>query len=372
MSNTLICTVGASMLSNFRNNEHLMELFEKGKTEEISNYLLELNKDPESYRGFGAEINSVASIIKKGFLIKRKNIYFLISDTEDGKKIGNILKNYFEKSSISFENVEVKISKKLDDSNQHEFKIHGLRNLIKNMSEIIKKHYGEVIINATGGYKAQIAFALALGQGLNVPVYYRFERFPEVIELDPLPIELDETIYFSIRELFEEIESEDGIIPYKKIESLYKSIPKKAKIFFDEVPIDHEKYIAISPMGQIYLESIENKFYFLAQKIEPQKRKGELKFISSKKEGHSKEIIEKYELKKLFENFEYINKVHVSRGNERERSGKPKIKIRGENLIIIFHTKNGMLHLEAETTARDERELEIIKIKLKEYLNKTF
>ncbi|KAF2956650.1 putative CRISPR-associated protein [Marinitoga sp. 38H-ov] len=370
MSDTLISTVGASLLSNLRTNETLKGLYEKNKSEEIVNYFLNLKEDPENYRGFGAEINSIISILKKGYLTNRKNLYFLVSDTLDGKKIGNILKNFFEKSEYSFEKVEVKVSYKLDDSNPYDFKMYGLKNLIKNMASIIRQHYGSVIINATGGYKAQIAFALALGQGLKVPVYYRFERFPEVIELEPLPLHLDPNLYFICRDLFEELN--DDIKLFLEYESIYKSLSKEARIFFDIISIDNEKYISISPMGQIYIESIKNEFFYLSDKIALKKRENNLLLLSSESEGHSKELINKYNLKKVFEEFEYIEKIRVLRFSLSEKSSKAKVKIRGNNLIIILQTKQGIIHLEAETTARDEKELEIIKIKLEEYLSNKF
>ncbi|WGS65166.1 putative CRISPR-associated protein [Marinitoga aeolica] len=370
MSNTLISTVGASLLGNLRVDDKLRELFEKGKVDELSDYLLNLNEDPESYRGFGAEINSIVSIIKKGYINERKYLYFLISDTLDGKKIGRILKKYFEKSEYKFEHVEVKVNERLDDSKPYDFKIYGLKNLIKNMAGIIRQHYGSIIINATGGYKAQIAFALALGQGLKVPVYYRFERFPEVIELEPLPLNLDSSLYFLCRELFEDLQ--DDIKPYIDFESMYKSLSREARIFFDITKIDNEKYISISPMGQIYIESIKNEFYHLQDKIKPKKRDKDLLFLSSNSEGHSKELINKYNLRKIFEDFEYIEKIWVSRYSLHEKSTKAKVKIRGNNIIIILQTRQGILHLEAETTARNNEELEVIKLKLEEYLNKKF
>ncbi|MBM7559257.1 putative CRISPR-associated protein [Marinitoga litoralis] len=370
MSNTLISTVGASLLGNLRVDERLRELFEKGKVDEISDYLLTLDEDPESYRGYGAEINSIVSIIKKGYISEMKNLYFLISDTLDGKKIGGILKNYFEKSEFKFEHVEIKVNEKLDDSKPYDFKIYGLKNLIKNMASIIRQHYGSVIINATGGYKAQIAFALALGQGLKVPVYYRFERFPEVIELEPLPLNLDPNLYFLCRDLFEDLQ--DDIKNYNEYDSMYKSLSREARIFFDITKIDNEKYISISPMGQIYIESIKNEFYHLKDKIKLKKREQELLFLSSDSEGHSKELINKYNLKKIFEDFEYIEKIRVLRYSLHEKSTKAKVKIRGNNIIIILQTRQGILHLEAETTANNENELEIIKLKLEEYLNNKF
>ncbi|ABR31500.1 putative CRISPR-associated protein [Thermosipho melanesiensis] len=370
---TLINTVGASLINNLQ-KIGLKEAFENGEIDKITKSLLEIEGNPENLREFGAEINSIVSIIKKGYLTERKNLYFLVSDTDEGKKIGEILKGYFENiKNFNFEKVTVCVIEKLNDARPYDFKIHGLRNLIKKIAEFVRKHYGEVIINATGGYKAQIAFALALGQTLKVPVYYRFERFPEVIELEPLPLDLDKNYYFLARNLFEQIDNSLGkFVEFGEVEIQYKILPVEAKIFFDIEKIDGKKYLSISPMGQIYLESIRSKFYFLNKEIQLEKRKGEIKFISSGKEGHSIQIINNYSLKDLFERFKYITSLRVTRASQSERTSSSKVKIVGNKLIIILHTKKGLIHFEAETTARNEEELEIIRLRLEEFLDENF
>ncbi|MEA2059529.1 MAG: hypothetical protein U9P10_03190 [Thermodesulfobacteriota bacterium] len=60
------------------------------------------------------------------------------------------------------------------------------------IGEIVRAYGSEqILINATGGYKAQISFAGMIGQALDIPVCYMFERFAEVIELPPQPVSLD-------------------------------------------------------------------------------------------------------------------------------------------------------------------------------------
>lgn len=369
--NSIICTVGASIKANLK-GLGLENEFESENYEKLVNYFLNFEKDPEEARELGAEINSTVSILKRGYLDERKNIYFLVSDTKDGERIGNILKGYFQNvKNFNFENVEVIKIKRLDDSKPDDFKLYGLRNLVKEMAKIIKKNLGSVIINATGGYKAQIAFALALGQGLKVPVYYRFERFQKVIELEPLPINLDTSLYFSVKSLFDILE-EKNVVLFREVENIYKGLGKEATIFFDIEKINNKKYIAISPMGQIYLEVVRNEFYYLEKEYELLERDKEFEFITSNKEGHSLELVNKYGIEELLENFKYTTKARVLRYSESERAKGFKVKIRGDNLVIILTTKKGLIHLELETTARNEMELEIIKIKLEKYLEENF
>ncbi|KAF2961318.1 putative CRISPR-associated protein [Fervidobacterium sp. 2310opik-2] len=370
--NTIICTVGASMIGNLQSTG-LKNDFDNENIDKIIDYYLNLDEDPEMSRKYGAEINSTVSILKKGYLHERKNIYFLVSDTKDGRKIGKILEGYFKSvKDFKFENVKVVVVEKLDDSRPQDFKIYGLKNLIKEMAKIIKLHIGNVIINATGGYKAQIAFALTLGQGLKVPVYYRFETFPEVIELEPLPIDLDHSWYFLAKNLFEEFDGRENLVPLKDVEDLYKSLPEETKIFFDIEKIDDTDYIAISTMGQIYLEVVKNKLYFLEKHVELKERDKEFKFISSGKRGNLNHVIDKYNLEELFSEFKYITNARVVKFSENEKSEGFKIKTKGNEIVVILNTKNGLVHLEIETTARNELELEIIKSKLEEYLSDKF
>ncbi|MGI5862875.1 MAG: putative CRISPR-associated protein [Myxococcales bacterium] len=72
--------------------------------------------------------------------------------------------------------------------------VHGLRNLVRAIGKIARDAGGPewVAINATGGYKAQIAVAVLIGQALGSPVFYKHERFEsEVIAFPPMPVSFD-------------------------------------------------------------------------------------------------------------------------------------------------------------------------------------
>src|SRR5262249_20692877 len=47
-------------------------------------------------RTCGAEINSIASMIDKEYVPKDSGLFFLHSDTEDGRNIAAVLKNYYQ------------------------------------------------------------------------------------------------------------------------------------------------------------------------------------------------------------------------------------------------------------------------------------
>ncbi len=107
-----------------------------------------------------------------------------------------MLECYFkQRSDLKLRNVEFKAVEQLQDQRPKDFKVHGLRNLVRAIGSYIQRFGGadQIAIDATGGYKAQIAIALLIGQALNIPVYYKHERFPEIIDFPPMPISLIST-----------------------------------------------------------------------------------------------------------------------------------------------------------------------------------
>jgi hypothetical protein len=94
----------------------------------------------------------------------------------------------------TFAEVSVQPVEGLHDQDFKAFRNRGLRNLVRDMADLVKaerRKGHDPIINATGGFKAQISLAGLIGQVLGVAVYYMFERFDEVIEMPPMPVAFD-------------------------------------------------------------------------------------------------------------------------------------------------------------------------------------
>ena len=106
MRNTLICTVGTSLFANIKNAEGtLKKAFEEKNWNQLA--LLLLGQE-YSARICGAEINSITSICNKNLLTSKIRLIFLVSDTEDGKNTGQVLKLYYnnQKNKLKFEDVD--------------------------------------------------------------------------------------------------------------------------------------------------------------------------------------------------------------------------------------------------------------------------
>jgi putative CRISPR-associated protein (TIGR02619 family) len=261
MRNTLICTVGTSFLGNVGRLDASHPVRQAKESKNWKQLSLKLLKTQNTDRLCGAEINSITSICKENLLSSRDRLIFLLSDTEDGQIIGDILGHYYNLSGnpLRFETVEKRVVKGLRDDNVDAFQREGLKNLVIEISQEVRKFSPDTIaINATGGYKAQISFAGMIGQALVIPVYYLFERFSKVIQLPPQPVALDLGLWLAHYDLFEALELEQQI-EEKDLE------PEKLElsglnIIFDREEVNGTRFVALSAMGQLFHERCRLQF----------------------------------------------------------------------------------------------------------------
>lgn len=125
--------------------------------EEILQRIYEL----EDHTKLCAEMSSITSLLHEGIVNDPQNLYLLASDTEEGEKISRILKAYFQPM---FRHVHTFSIENLNGEKPELFRDEGLRNLVKVIVQIVRVVPGreeECVINATGGYKAQIFFRRA-------------------------------------------------------------------------------------------------------------------------------------------------------------------------------------------------------------------
>lgn len=256
MKHTLVCTVGTSLTSNLERTPDYRELltfYHQGRLNALVAGLLAL---PPDHRLLGAEINSITSIMKRGLLQRRIRLSLLVSATEDGEKIGRLLTQYYleRKNPYCFEKADWQRLAGLTDENPQSFRSEGLRHLVTAIASIAREQGSEhIIINATGGYKAQISFAGLIGQALEIPVCYLFERFSEVIELPPQPVSLDLSLWLKHAADFYDMAQDQGE---------ENPAPKDPRLdsLVDEIVVDDKKVVGLSAMGQLFHESFRYRF----------------------------------------------------------------------------------------------------------------
>ncbi len=224
-----------------------------------------LTQYPPTERLLGAEINSIASLWEKGYLAESPNLLFCHSHTEDGRFLGEVLTAYYHRRSLPV--VEACEIEGLQDHDPRQFRTLGLRNLTKQISQSVRNYGADyTAINATGGYKAQIAIAVLMGQALGVPVYYKHERFSEIIAFPPLPVALDFGVWMECSGLLYALDQTGGCLPRREFEEEYS---ETLASLVNEVEIDGEWHWELSPTGQIFHETFRGRFQALAPKLLP-------------------------------------------------------------------------------------------------------
>ncbi len=247
----LLCTVGTSLFSNLERleeNSRIHQAYQAKEWGRLARTLLEF--DPAD-RICGAEINTVHALTRKK-LPNLKKIVFFVSDTEEGENTGKLLQAYFESwENHEFQKIEYRTVDMLQDKEPKKFKSQGLRNLVRELGAAIQQAGGPEFcaIDATGGYKAQIAIAVIMGQVLDIPVYYKHERFPEIIDFPPLPVSFDYSILGFNADILIKFEQHNTVLSQDEM----PAIDDKLRIFFNEEEIDGVCHYELNPVGMIYL-----------------------------------------------------------------------------------------------------------------------
>lgn len=356
VKNKMICTVGRSLLSNFERADATLK--DNFSHERILDELLQM--DP-SNKKCGAEINSINSIIKQGAVDDRLHLVFLVSDTDEGNKIGMLLKDYFSSKNcqIRFEQVSIKMMKGLNGEDRYAFKQRGLKEVAKSMTELATEDPYSTIINATGGYKAQISFAVLLGQILKIKVYYMFQGFNDIIELPPLPVSFDYSLWMKNYDLLEILEK--GTFD----QNLVKDVDEHLKVLYDVEKGGKDKLYILNAMGTIFHKGFK-KLFKMEENFLPPKRKEEPKYIASLKEGHSKIFDNKFKISDKILEIPYITKLTCNYYNPKSGDFN-KAKFKNEKLLEITFAKNGKaIGFIAETTAKTELQRNALKIFISE------
>ena len=165
---------------------HLLVNFKKtrkGKHPTAKNLVEFLHNNKDKSKACSAEIQTMNGIdIKRG-----DYLYFISSGDEDGLMCGEALSQAYNQFGYYSKNIPIPGLTKNYDS----FKKFGLPQFIQALVNIIESHGNNANIIATGGFKAETAYAAMVGSLTEVSVYYIHEDFQNVIELPGLPVGLD-------------------------------------------------------------------------------------------------------------------------------------------------------------------------------------
>ena len=262
-AHTLICTVGTSLF-NSNLAKLTVEDADPARAELARAYAAhdwhavagKLAERSPTERLCGAEINSLTSLFDKGFAQRESNLFFCHSATDEGRDIGSVLRLYYQKSG-KHPLVQTLEIGDLQDGDPQLFRTRGLRNLAKTVCKVVRDYgAGGCAINATGGYKAQIAIAVLMGQAMSVPVYYKHERFDEIIGFPPMPVALDFEVWMRASGLLFTLDRELQL----PAADCQEDWDDKLESLIERERVDGKEFITLSPTGQIFHETFRERY----------------------------------------------------------------------------------------------------------------
>lgn len=256
IAHSLITTVGTSLLSNLQQlkpeaDEEVWRAYQAGKWSQVCTLL---QKRSPADRLCGAEINSIQDLSQRGLIRNPPFVlHFCVSDTQDGGVIGEVLMGYYQAQGLQ---AKLHSIAGLQDAEPARFRTEGLRNLAREIGGIVRAAGDPrcIAINATGGYKAQIAIAALIGQMLQCQVFYKHERFSEIIAFPPMPVSFDYDLITRQADMLVCLERNE------LLEVEEDKIDPALRVLLEEAPSEGGKKLwALAPIGQIYLEGFRQR-----------------------------------------------------------------------------------------------------------------
>lgn len=248
----IINTVGTSLLINarryiekvqdrkFESAEKFVEYLESDPLKATDEILEFLQRDPKTA---SAETNALSRLLEP-----YDRAVLLYSQTLDGKRCAELIQAYVNKSH----RCEIEEVQGLSYA-ETSFVQHGLKNFVQALAKHIRdaKRAGlEPIINATGGFKAEIAYATAVGLVFKTPVCYIHEKFGDIVTLPVTPFGWDSSIFALHQDFFDWVDSEPR--SNHEVQSRVAALPEEIKMLLED---GNDGTTMLSPLGEAYLSA---------------------------------------------------------------------------------------------------------------------
>ena len=228
----IINTVGTSLLGNAKrlNLEYDAEILEY------------LNRAP---RAASAETNALDRLLEEG-----DRAVLLYSQTSEGKRCAELIQTHIQRT-YRCETEEVQGLSYAERG----FVQYGLKNFVQALAKYIRaaKRDGlEPIINATGGFKAEIAYATAVGLVFKTPVKYIHEKFGDIVTLPVTPFGWDSSIFALNKPFFDWIEDEPRLTQDVKSRLPGLVDGEAVSMLLEDA---NDGATMLSPLGEAYLNA---------------------------------------------------------------------------------------------------------------------
>ena len=365
---TLLCTIGTSLfypnLSTLGDDDPkptratLAQAYAIKDWQQVAELLHDL--DPTE-RLCGAEINSVADLLNDN-CVDKGNLHLLFSDTEDGKNIAAVLTAYF---TLDDWEVQAHRVDGLTDQDPKAFRNRGLRNLAKLLGERVRESGADFCaINATGGYKAQISIAVLMGQALEIPVYYKHERFNAIIPFPPMPVALDFELWERASGMFRVLSQRNACEPWEQFcddwDERYEPLVNREKI-------GDTDYLELSATGQIFHDTFRFRFHqHKTARLPHKSKKKRSPTLARHGYGNAEDTI-RHHLKRVTDARPYISSCHTTYWNP-NLPEKDRFRMADGDVQGIYSNGTWCVKFTVLTTAEDEGQLRAVVADLNEWL----
>lgn len=244
MERSLLITVGTSLLSNAQRT--LGKKTELLNDAELANYL-RLTPPEDAC----AETNSIVRLLRQGIVHEGDRFIFFHSQTDEGRRCAELLHRHYAKTFLTH-------TREIGDLTYTEsrFKLRGLRSFVSHLAETItneKQQQRTPLINATGGFKAEIAYATLIGVLFHVPVYYIHEKFGDIVEMPTIPIAWDFSLFADHRRFFQWLQAD--LRSTAEVEQQLGRLPSEIRLLLNE----EDSYTLLSPAGEAFYAAFEQR-----------------------------------------------------------------------------------------------------------------
>lgn len=313
---------------------------------------------PEDVR-CGAEVNSLHLMRSNVRVAKDPRIILMVSDTEYGLQTGIVLRLLLPR--FGFSSVETRTIVGLSDADPQVFRRIGLRSLAREICTSIRNYGSEFCaINATGGYKAQIAIAVTIGQAARVPVYYKHELFNEIISFPPMPVSFDFSLWLKHSSLLASLANVDQV-PLKELADDAEEVTDRSdeiESLIDLESLDGDTYVALSPTGQIVHETFRHQFQRDRSRLLPPTVQQKLPCRMKADEGHLRRYHD--ELMRFMERVRdespYVVSCHSDYFNP-DLPSQPRFRIKAGKIRVMYSqgTWSAGIVVETDRSATQEQ-----------------
>ena len=237
MTRRIISTVGTSLLGNIKNPRY--------NPRNLTDFSEFLRAEPQKA---SAEGNALSRLTQAG-----DELVFLHSDTEDGQTCSASLAEFFAAQGYKTRSERV-IGLSY---NEKGFVQRGLRQFVRLLAQEIRQAQRSALvplISATGGFKAEIAYATAVGLVFQVPVSYIHEKFSDIVTLPATPIAWDYSLFAWYGDFFSWLDAEPR--PTPEVQQRLHTLPETVALLLEDA---EDGFTYLSPLGEAYLEAFQGQ-----------------------------------------------------------------------------------------------------------------